>query len=67
MTVLTTSVLVTDVLHRELLLDGVEVTAAVRPDSLSKANTLFADKTFVPEGTFVNNAHVFSCVLAPLI
>ncbi|CAM9989239.1 unnamed protein product [Ectocarpus fasciculatus] len=35
---------------RELLLDGVEVTAAVRPDSLSKANTLFADKTFMPEG-----------------
>ncbi|CAN0176901.1 unnamed protein product [Ectocarpus sp. 6 AP-2014] len=35
---------------RELLLDGVEVTAAVRPDSLSKANTLFADKAFMPEG-----------------
>lgn len=38
--------------RRELLQDGVAVTAAVRPDSLSKANSLFADKTFMPEGTY---------------
>lgn len=36
--------------RRELLQDGVAVTAAVRPASLSKANSLFADKTFMPEG-----------------
>ncbi|CAM9711560.1 unnamed protein product [Scytosiphon promiscuus] len=35
---------------RELLLDGVAVTAAVRPSSISKANALFADKAFMPEG-----------------
>ncbi|CAM9759727.1 unnamed protein product [Pylaiella littoralis] len=34
---------------RELLLDGAAVTAAVRPSSLSKANSLFADKDFMPE------------------
>lgn len=36
--------------YRELLLDGAAVTAAVRPSSLSKANSLFADKDFMPEG-----------------
>eukprot|EP00904_Undaria_pinnatifida_P007499 jgi/Undpi1/387/HiC_scaffold_1.g00383.m1 len=34
---------------RELLLDGVGVTAAVRPSSLDKANSLFKDKTFMSE------------------
>ena len=29
------------------------MTAAVRPDSLSKANSLFADKTFIPEGAIL--------------
>ncbi|CAM9805317.1 unnamed protein product, partial [Laminaria digitata] len=34
---------------RELLLDGVGVTAAVRPSSLDKANSLFSDKDFMSE------------------
>lgn len=36
--------------YRELLLDGAAVTAAVRPSSVSKANSIFADKSFMPEG-----------------
>lgn len=38
------------VLKRELLLDDVAVTAAVRPTSLEKANSIFSDKKFFPEG-----------------
>lgn len=46
--------------HRELLLDGVAVKAAVRPASLSKANEIFTDKAFMPEGAAFRGFVAFS-------
>ena len=53
------------VFFRELLLDGVEVTAAVRPSSSEKANSLFSDKSFMSGGevslhAFARTKHKFT-------
>lgn len=41
---------------RELLLDGVAVTAAVRPASVEKANSIFSDASFMPQGGWATHA-----------